>query len=437
MDYKVTSSGSWAYALVLPSNDTTANMRFQRLAPPGKHPFAGLKSPTVEVQAQARQLKSWKMHPQHPKSPGPVPASPVCGSEAAGDCGPVETVSLVPFGSTRLRIAMFPSTPSAARLKADDNTDGVEALPLSKRRQLAIDPSFEVRGLQIGPYNVTKEPASPLITPSEPWEATLGYTSVVYAAEQNPPKFIAYWGGAMCCSKPGAECCNGSSTAMAQAECAAKMIMCRSTPPPPPPPIEQVAGYVALPDYIGSSDIGGASCASGHDCIKDAGAVCSSMRNCSGFGVYKGTMYQLYNNNATRHAYPLGKGWNSWRKDGSTAPPKRQCCQPCETCPTTPKTPPPPTGPGSDWPVDATLVAESLDGVTFTRPKLDQVRYGGMAATNVVQMNESYGLDARPYGEIPIADGNRNVFCVSHGGGGLRVACCVVSCVVAECRVLL
>ena len=121
VDYKVTSSGSWAYALVLPSNDTTANMRFQRLAPPGKHPFAGLKSPTVEVQVQARQLKSWKMHPQHPKSPGPVPPSPVCGSEAAGDCGPVETVSLVPFGSTRLRIAMFPSTPSAARLKADDN----------------------------------------------------------------------------------------------------------------------------------------------------------------------------------------------------------------------------------------------------------------------------------------------------------------------------
>ena len=61
------------------------------------------------------------------------------------------------------------------------------------RRQLAIDPSFEVHGLQISPYNVTKEPASPLIVPSEPWEVTLGYTSVVYAAEQKPPKFIAYW----------------------------------------------------------------------------------------------------------------------------------------------------------------------------------------------------------------------------------------------------
>ncbi len=52
--------------------------------------------------------------------------------------------------------------------------------PLAMRRQLAIDPSFEVRGLRISPYNVTKEPASPLIAPSEPWEVTLGYTSVVY-----------------------------------------------------------------------------------------------------------------------------------------------------------------------------------------------------------------------------------------------------------------
>lgn len=73
--------------------------------------------------------------------------------------------------------------------------DCVQAALLSRamRRQLAIDPSFEVHGLQISPYNVTKEPASPLIVPSEPWEVTLGYTSVVYAAEQKPPKFIAYW----------------------------------------------------------------------------------------------------------------------------------------------------------------------------------------------------------------------------------------------------
>jgi hypothetical protein len=304
------------------------------------------------------------------------------------------------------------------QLPADSESDGLNggllaqaavAPPLAMRRQLAIDPSFEVRGLRISPYNVTKEPASPLIAPSEPWEVTLGYTSVVYAMDQKPPKFIMYWGGAMCCSKPVAECCNGSSsTAVAQAECAAKMIRCRA-PPAQPPPLEQVAGYIALRDYIGSSDIGGAGCVSGHDCVRNAVAVCSSHQNCSAFGVYKDKMYQLYDSTGTRHAYPLGKGWNSWRKHGSTAPPTRPCCQPCATCPTTPSPPPSPTGSGSDWPVDATFVAESTDGVNFTRPNLNQVTYGGISAGNVLQMNESRGLDALPYAEIPIADGNRNV----------------------------
>ena len=196
---------------------------------------------------------------------------------------------------------------------------------------------------------------------------------------------------------------------MAQAECAAKMIRCRVPPAAPPPPLEQVAGYIALRDYIGSSDIGGGACASGHDCMRDAAAVCSSNQNCSAFGVFEDKMYQIYGSNGTRHAYPLGKGWNSWRKHGSTAPPARPCCQPCATCRTTPSPPPSPTGPGSDWPVDATLVAESTDGVHFTRPKLNQVTYGDISAGNVLQMNESRGLDAPPYPEIPIADGNRNV----------------------------
>jgi hypothetical protein len=190
-------------------------------------------------------------------------------------------------GSTRLRIPSTPSIEHSPRLKADDKA---EAPSLSTRRQLAIDPSFEAHGLRISPYNVTKEPASPIIVQSEPWEVTLGYTSVVYAAEQTPPKFIAYWGGAMCCSKSVAECCNGSSTTMAQAECATKMITCKVPPLGPPPPLEQVLGYVAMPDYIGSSDIGGASCASGRDCVRDAAAVCSAMRNCSAFGVYLAQM---------------------------------------------------------------------------------------------------------------------------------------------------
>ena len=113
-DVEVTSTEHWAYALLLPGdggakNSTVVNPKgwsFKKLGSPGKHPFAGRASPTVAITVEARKLPSWTMDPSYASSPQPVPVSPV----DCAKCGPVKTVQLVPFGSTRLRMGMLPYT---------------------------------------------------------------------------------------------------------------------------------------------------------------------------------------------------------------------------------------------------------------------------------------------------------------------------------------
>ena len=70
--------------------------------------FAGRIAPTVAIAVEARELPNWTMDEKFVHSPQPVPASPV----DCGGCGPVKTLQLVPFGSTRLRIGMLPYTVS-------------------------------------------------------------------------------------------------------------------------------------------------------------------------------------------------------------------------------------------------------------------------------------------------------------------------------------
>jgi len=114
-DVEVSSTEHWAYALLLPgdggapNNSTVINPKgwsFKKLSSPGKHPFAGRASPTVAITVEARELPSWTMDPRYTASPLPVPISPV----DCAKCGPVKTVQLVPFGSTRLRMGMLPYT---------------------------------------------------------------------------------------------------------------------------------------------------------------------------------------------------------------------------------------------------------------------------------------------------------------------------------------
>lgn len=106
-DYNITldsTSTPWNVALVVEPGNLTAGMAFHRSGSVPSVPFSSGKSP-VSIVATARVLNSW---PVELNAAGPPPRSPVpCGD---GACGEPFQVTLVPFGSTHLRVAEMPFT---------------------------------------------------------------------------------------------------------------------------------------------------------------------------------------------------------------------------------------------------------------------------------------------------------------------------------------
>ena len=105
-DFAVTSGSAWNYALVIADlSDPGASMTFSQHAAPGPVPFAPDALP-CSISAAARLVPAWS---EARDAAGPLPPSPVdCG--APGACGPVVQVTLVPHGSTLLRVATLPYT---------------------------------------------------------------------------------------------------------------------------------------------------------------------------------------------------------------------------------------------------------------------------------------------------------------------------------------
>ena len=54
-------------------------------------------------------------------------------------------------------------------------------------------------------------------------------------------------------------------------------------------------------------------------------------------------------------------------------------------------------------------MAESQDGIAFSSARVDEVEYGGQHAFNVLQFNESAGVDKAPYFVQRQSDGNKLV----------------------------
>jgi hypothetical protein len=103
-DLNVTTDSPWNYALVVadPARpELSFNVSARRA--PGSLPWGGGDAVPVAITAWARRVNAWG---EARNAAAPPPASPACA--APGACGPPELVTLVPHGSTLLRITEFP-----------------------------------------------------------------------------------------------------------------------------------------------------------------------------------------------------------------------------------------------------------------------------------------------------------------------------------------
>ncbi len=98
--YDVFPDSPWNYGLVIDEKDPAAGFEIVRRNPPdGEQPFS-LENAPLEIRARARRIPQWQLDPRG--LVGELQDSPAYTTE------PEETITLVPMGCARLRIAAFP-----------------------------------------------------------------------------------------------------------------------------------------------------------------------------------------------------------------------------------------------------------------------------------------------------------------------------------------
>jgi F5/8 type C domain-containing protein len=133
----------WNYGLLLDEKDPAASFEIQRGAEPlGKQPFAPESAP-IRLRAKAGRIPGWRQDKNG--LIGVLQASPARSNQ------PVESISLIPMGCARLRIAAFPTIgdgpdahdwglpPSASHCFASDTLDELDnGIPPKKSSDSSI-----------------------------------------------------------------------------------------------------------------------------------------------------------------------------------------------------------------------------------------------------------------------------------------------------------
>lgn len=104
-DYEVYPTTPWNYGLVLDLSNPDASVQFDEL-PVGDCPFSPEGAP-VRATVKGRMIPEWIV--EH-SAAGPVPKSPIASSQ------PVVNLTLIPYGSAKLRISEFPLLEESAGL---------------------------------------------------------------------------------------------------------------------------------------------------------------------------------------------------------------------------------------------------------------------------------------------------------------------------------